>query len=174
MDIRDALLEEHSKIQAQKIAHYIGNDPDRFAELIDLFLHDTSRITQRAAWVLSHCADTYPALIEPHVEKLWKNLQKPQNDAVKRNTLRIFQTYRFPKSLQGIAATLCFDYLLDPNEAVAVRAHAMTIAYNIALEEPELLPELALIIEEMLPHGTAGIKSRGNKILKAIRKQQRG
>ena len=58
MDIRAALAKEHSKKQSQLIAHYIGGDQERFDELMDLFLHDEEwRITQRAAWVLSHCAD---------------------------------------------------------------------------------------------------------------------
>ena len=37
MNIRDALLEVHSKAQAEKICDYVGDDPERFAELMRLF-----------------------------------------------------------------------------------------------------------------------------------------
>ena len=36
MNIRDALLEVHSKAQATKIADHVGNDPERFAELMNV------------------------------------------------------------------------------------------------------------------------------------------
>jgi hypothetical protein len=38
MNIKEALLQEHSKAQMQKIVAYIGNDKKRFAELITLML----------------------------------------------------------------------------------------------------------------------------------------
>ena len=50
MDIREALLAEHSKGQTTKIVRYIDGDPVRFAELMKLFLGDTYRLSQRAAW----------------------------------------------------------------------------------------------------------------------------
>ncbi len=171
MDIREALLADRSKEHIQYIANYIGNDQERFNQLFDLFLHDEIRVTQRAAWVISHCFDKHPQLIDLHIKAFWTNLEVPQNDAIKRNTLRIFQNYSLPEELQGIAATLCFDFLADPNEAVAIRAHSMPILYNIGLQQPELLPELALLLEEVIPHGSTGLKNRGMKILKKIRKQ---
>jgi len=57
MDIREALLAEHSKRQTMKIVRYINGDPARFAELMKLFLGDTYRLSQRAAWAVNYCAD---------------------------------------------------------------------------------------------------------------------
>ena len=171
MNIREELLREHSKVQAMKITHYIGDQQDRFDELINLFLHDEYRVSQRASWVISHCYDQHPQLLESHIVTLWENLQKDQNDAVKRNTLRAFQTLPLPEEVQGIAATLCFDFLANPNESIAVRAHSMTVLYRLCLQEPELFPELAMLLEEVIPTGSAGLRSRGKKILKQIRKR---
>ena len=50
MNLREALLKEHSKKQMLKIVKYIGNDQQRFDELMKLFLESEYRITQRAAW----------------------------------------------------------------------------------------------------------------------------
>ena len=38
MDIRQALLEEHSKAQCRKIVNYIGSDKQKFEELMKDFL----------------------------------------------------------------------------------------------------------------------------------------
>lgn len=169
MNMREEILRDFSKVKAMEIAAYIGKDQKRFDTLIDLFLYDESlRVTQRSAWILSHVSDHHPPLLKPHIKKLWINLQKPQSDAIKRNTLRVFQDFPIPKSVQGIAATICFDYLADPNEAIAIHVFAMSVLFNIGKEEPDLLPELKMMIEEMLPNGSPGIRSRGNRILKGI------
>ena len=52
----------------------IWNDKKRFAELMNLFLGNTYRVTQRAAWVVSNCAEEYPELIKPYLEKMMNNL----------------------------------------------------------------------------------------------------
>lgn len=170
MDIEAALLAEHSKPQAMRIRDYIGRNAGRFEELMQCFFSEEKRLCQRAAWVLSHCVERYPHLVVPHLEAMVAQLKKPIHVTVKRNTVRILQMIHIPEDLQGELVNICFDFLLDPKEAIAVQAFSMTVLYNITLEEPELKEELRVVIEEMMPHGSAGIKSRGGKILKALTK----
>jgi len=170
MTLRDDILEEHSKPHAVYLSKKIGADQEAFDELIDLFIHDEYRVTQRAAWVVSHCVDQHPWLIEKHLEPIILNLQNNVNDAVKRNTVRVLQFVDIPEDLMGITAEICFDYLNSGKEPVAIKAHSMTVLFNIIKKFPELKEELKLSIEDQLPFGSAGFKSRGTKILKAIAK----
>ena len=77
MNLRETILEEHSKAQTNKIIKWIGSDQKRFDELFKLFLNDEYRVVQRAAWPLSNCVMAHPQLIQKHFTKLIKNLQKP-------------------------------------------------------------------------------------------------
>lgn len=160
----------HSKVQAVKIAMYVGEDKDRFKELMGLFLGDEYRITQRAAWPLGICAEEHPKLIIPYLNKLADNLKKDVPDAVKRNTVRIFQNVEIPEKLMGKITDICFDYLATPSEAIAVRAYAMTVLFNITKKQPELKKELKILLEDQLPYGSAGFLSRAKKVLKALDK----
>lgn len=170
MNIREALLEEHSKQQTIKIVNYIGSDSDRFAELLKLFLGNEYRVTQRASWAVSYCAEEHPQLVKPYLSKLVKNLEKPGlHDAVKRNTLKMLETIAVPRSLQGQVADLCFKFLLS-QEPVAMKAYSMTILLNICKEEPDLKNELRLIIEDTMMLGSAGLKARGKRVLKELEK----
>ena len=56
MNIREALLEVHSKEQASKITNYVGDDRKRFAELMDYLCGPNYRLSQRAAWPVLHPA----------------------------------------------------------------------------------------------------------------------
>lgn len=170
MNLREEILKEHSRRQAEKIAAYIGDDERRFAELMHLFLGNTYRVTQRAAWIVSICAERNPFLIEPFLSKMVNNLSGDVHDAVKRNTLRIFQTIELPKKLCGKTADICFRFLMDADEPIAVKVFAMTVAANICKHEPELKNELQLVIEDQLENASAGFKARAKKILRQLRK----
>lgn len=172
MNLKEEILKEHSKAQAIKISEYIGNDQSRFDELMELFFNDEYRVIQRTAWVLSHCTDKYPFLANPHLDKLVENLKSENlHVAVHRNTVRMLAGIDIPERLQGVLLELCFDYLLSPKTPIAVQAHSMQVIYNISQNEPDLLNELKMVIEERLPYGSAGFKSKGKKLIKAINKK---
>lgn len=168
MNIRTALLQEHSKIQVLKIAAYIGAAPERFAELIQLFLGYDYRITQRAAWVVSACADQHPQLLHPHLEDLILNLGQPVPDAVKRNTIRVLQYLEIPENLQGRLADICFNYLAG-KEPVAIKVFAMTVLLNLSKQEPALKNELRILIEDQLPYSSPAFVARGHKTLRSLK-----
>jgi hypothetical protein len=54
MDIKQALMKEHSKAQMLKIVAYIGDDKKKFAELMTLMLTAEYRVAQRAAYSVSY------------------------------------------------------------------------------------------------------------------------
>src|SRR5579872_6825293 len=122
LDLKVAILKEHSKKQCNKIVAYVGNNPLHFSELVKLFLEGPYRVTQRAAWPLSCCIELNPQLIEPHLKVILNCSAKPNvPDAVKRNVLRLLQFIEIPKKLQGLTATICFDFLNNKKESIAVR-----------------------------------------------------
>ena len=166
MDIRQALLAVHSKQQAVTIVEFIGDDPKRFAELMKLFFEGEYRLTQRAAWPMSYCVEQHPELIRPYLSKLIDCLDRDdQHDAVRRNVLRLLQYIEFPKRLAGKVYAHCIDFIDDPDQPIAVRAFAMTVAARIAKSEPDLLNELRLIVSKHLPHSTAAFKVRARQVL---------
>ncbi len=170
MNLSEEILKEHSRKQAEKIAASIGDDEKRFAELMHLFLGNTYRVTQRAAWIVSICAERNPFLIEPYLSKMVNNLSGEVHDAVKRNTLRIFQSIELPKKLWGKTADTCFRFLMDAEEPIAVKVFAMTVAANICKQEPELKNELQLVINNQLENASAGFKSRAKRVLHQLLK----
>ena len=168
MDLEQEILKEPSKSQALKIAHYIGNKQERFDALMHIFFHGPSRLTQRAAWILSHCADHHPHLLMPYIPALIDNLETDPPVAVKRNTVRVLQNMEIPEEKMGILAEQCFNFLNSAKEAIAVKVFSMTILANIAKKFPELKQEVILTIENQMPYGSAGFRSRGRKVLKDL------
>lgn len=169
MDLRKTILKEHSKTQTMKIVKWVGADENRFAELVDLFLHDEYRVIQRAAWPISYCVADHPQLVKPYLGTFIKLLAKPNlHPAVLRNILRLLQFIDVPKKYLGRLTTSCFDLLIKSDSPIAVKAFAMTVLKNVTMKEPELKRELRIVIEEMMKEGSSGIRARGRMVLKDL------
>ena len=94
--------------------------------------------------------------------------QKDKPDAINRNILRALQFVTLPEEHEGNILDVSFRLLNSPTEPVAVKAFSMTVIYNLTRKYPDIVPELKASIATLLPNGSMGIRSRGNKILKAI------
>ena len=167
MNLREEILKEHSRAQRTKVVNWVGDSQQRFNELFSLFLNDEYRVTQRAAWAVSYCVGDHPEFIKSNFAKLVKNLQKPNlHDSIKRNSVRLLQHVDIPKKYQGDVMNICFEYLQNPTEAVAIKAFSLTVLSNLAKLYPEIIPEIKLLIEDQLPHQTPAFKGRAKVILK--------
>jgi hypothetical protein len=161
MDLRAALLEVHSKAQAEKIAAYVGDDPKRFAELVKLFLGPVYRLSQRSAWPVSYCIERHPELAKPYFNVFIKQLDRDDaHVAVRRNVARLFQFVDVPKRYQGRLFDACYNLVADPDQPVAVRVFSMTVAANIAKDLPDLLVELEAVARKYPALMTPGMRAR--------------
>lgn len=165
MDIREALLAEHSKSQTATIVDFVGDDVERFVELMRLFLGDTYRVSQRAAWAASNCIERYPDLIKPYYSKLFEQLERSDvHPAVKRNVVRMLQFVDVPKRYEGRVFDACYNFIDDPKESIAVRCFSLTVAAKVARSSPELLNELKMVATKYSHTDTAGFRSRMKRV----------
>ena len=166
MDIREALLAEHSKAQTMKIVRYIDGDPAKFKELMGHFLGDTYRLSQRAAWAVNYCAEHHHDLVKPYFNKLVQQLERDDvHVAVRRNVARMLQFVDIPKQYEGRVFDACYNLVDDPHQPVAVRVFSLTVAAKVARDSPELLDELRLLAAKYPQGSTAGFRSRCLKVL---------
>ncbi|MBO3697127.1 hypothetical protein [Roseivirga sp. E12] len=171
MDLRKQLLKEHSKENTAKIVSYIEGHPALVEELMDIFLNETYRLIQRSAWVVGDLGRSKPEWIRPYIPQMIENLKKPDiHVAARRNTMRYLQEVEIDEDDWGELLDIALKLLSKNDETIAVKVFSMTVAYNIVKHIPELKGELAILIEDQLPYGTAGFKSRGQKILSALNK----
>jgi hypothetical protein len=169
MNLREEILKEHSRRQADKIIRWIGTDRRKFDQLVSLFLKGEYRVTQRAGWPLSDIAMKHPEMISKYLKPILMNLKKDKlHNAVIRNSFRLLQFINLPKKLNGLAADISFRYFTDQSQSVAIHVFSMTALGNLCKEYPDLKNELIPLIRERLPYSTAGFRSRARKVLKQL------
>jgi hypothetical protein len=168
MQLREELLKEHSLKQATKISTWAVDSKDNLKQLMNAFLGTEKIVVQRASWAASKAYDLKPQLFGTYIPQLIKCLDEPIHGSVRRNSLRILQSMQIPEAHQGKLIDTLFKLLQDPKEESAVKAFAMTAAYNIVQHFPELGHELKIIIEDQLPFATPSFRSRAKKITKKL------
>ncbi len=165
MKLRQEILKEHSKKQTLKIAAWVCKDKSRFKSLMELFLHGEKIVVQRSAWIVRVVAEEQPVWVRPYIREMLLHCRRPVHNAVKRNVMCMLQFINLSHKLLGLAATVCFDLLLDRQEPVAVKVFAMSVLCNIARREPELQSELRLVITEQMEQAKPAFRSRAKRVL---------
>lgn len=140
----------------------------QMADLMECFFSDEVRECQRAAWPVGMISERSPELLVPYLQSMLDNLDVAPHDAVVRNTLRAWQFMDFPEEIESEIYDKCLAYLSDPSYAVAISVFGMTVCANIAMKYPDLKEEVIAAIDYRLPHGSAGMRSRGMKLRKKL------
>ena len=165
----DLLLLEMSRRNTDLLADLVFQKPALFEELFLVYLRNEEPVSRRAVWVIDTVAEKYPELLTPHLSEIFEMLPKFSHDGLKRHSLRMLARSPLPTGDQlGQLMTICFDWLLSPKEAVAVKVQCMELLYRISGIEPDLKKELADSIEWRLNEETAGFRNRGEKKLKKL------
>lgn len=169
MNIRRILLSSTTTDKLFQLADNVADNKVLFKEIADLYCAGPYRITQRAAHVLERICVQHPHLIRPHLKRLVRELKRPEAPvALKRNTIRLFQFIDIPHVLRGELLDLCFGFLQDKKEPVAVKVFSMSVIAIIAKNEPGLLTELRIVIEDLLPYSGPAFRSRALRVLKTV------
>jgi len=165
--MREELLRENSRRQMLRVAGYVRDDPERFGELMQLFLSNEYRVVQRAAWVVSTVAERHPTLIRPYLPRLVKALEgEAAHPSVHRNVMRLLQWVPIPERYEGKIYDIALAKIDDPTATTAVRAFAIEVAARIADGESVLLEEIRLVTERHLKDAKPAIMSKARNVLK--------
>ncbi|WP_339816284.1 hypothetical protein [uncultured Imperialibacter sp.] len=166
--MEEELMRDRSKQNVERMANQMGDEPAQFGLLMDIFFDGSYRATQYSAHLLGKCCDLHPHLILPYLGKMIDLLDEEVHDSLKRNILRTMQFVDIPEEHWDKTVQYCFELLQSRKEPIAVKVFGMTVLANLCEKLPELKNELRIIIEDQMPYGSAGFKSRGSKILKKL------
>ncbi len=167
--LEDLLLAEMSRRNTDLVAGVIEQKPALLDDLFRIYLRNEEPVSRRAAWVIDTVTEKFPMLLEGWIDPMLEALPSFSHNGLKRHTLRMLARSPLPEKNQiGPLIHLCFQWLLSPMEAVAVKVHCMDLLYRISQIEPEIKPELADSIEWRLNEEPPGFRSHGKKMLKKL------
>jgi len=171
MDIREFLKIDSSRLNADILVDKIEEDTDVFEIVWEIMLEDTYPLSMRASRVIWLFAVKHPYYLEPRLSVLITVLPEIKTESVWRNMLNVIALLPIPQKHTGYLFDLCYGLVESSGTAIAVRANAMTILYNISNIEPELKIELITLFESQRDSESAAIFARSKILLQKLYKE---
>lgn len=169
--LSEIIMAEHSRAQADFIADIIIKQPSLIDELVDIVFQNIEPVSRRAAWPLRIISDRKIEMVNPFIPSIIQKLTEIDNISIHRSFLAILVNADIPENLHGELLQITSEILLDRGSPVASLIYSADIFYKLTVNEPDLLNELKLMLEEIEPYGTAGVKSKSRHIIKRINKR---
>lgn len=153
------------------ISRHLTDRPELLATLMNIVLRNGGATSWRAAWIADKIHEIRPELVTPFLPDMTQFALKTPDAGKKRHLLKLISLHPIPDENMAELLNFCITLFTNPAEPVAIRVHAMQILFNIVEKEPAFSGELIDLIEHEIEfHGSAGLNSRGRKLLKKLRK----
>ena len=162
------ISKENSKANADFVGKILKQKPYLVEEVWRIFFELKEPHSRRAAWIIDKATEENPEWIIPHLAQLIELFPFFRHDAYKRHSLRMISRIKIPPEYDPDLVNFCFDWLLGPAEAVAVKFHCMHILYDISKRLPEIKRELLDTINIQMVESTPGFRSIGQKITRKL------
>lgn len=172
IDFRSKLSSTLSRNFVDDIVESVHQHPQDFISLYDLIRDEEIKVSWRAVWTCEKLCKIHPEWFIPKYEELTKLLLNCKHDGTKRLFLAILYKLPVPKDCPVELYDFCINRMLSKDEAIAVQALCVKLAYNICSVEPDLFCELKIYLENAeTDYYSPAVKSTIKNFLKRINKK---
>lgn len=167
--MRDLIAEEYSSRQMKTAVRNAARSRNAFDELARVFTGNDEELARRAAWAIGYAATQKPDYAQKHLRSFLKMLDSTErHPAIYRNIFRLLQNFPLPQNLKAQVFDLSIRYIVNASYPAAIRAFAMSAAFNAGKVYPELLSELKTVVQSLNQEESPAVKNRAGKILAKI------
>ena len=173
--LRNQLVGRIHTEDVRRIVDCMANDDgDVIMKVLYHLLSDTDRrVANNAAWVLS-CSDSkVMRFLLRYQNQLIDLLIGTKDKSFSRILFSILRRQTFEKSnLRTDFLDFCLNEIVNSNQAIAIRAHAIYVSYSLCKAYPELLNELFMMLQMLESESLSpGLRHARNTIMSAIKKK---
>ena len=151
-----------------------NDDGDVIMKALYCLLSDADqRVANNAAWVLSCSDGKVMRFLLRYQNQLIDLLIGTKDKSFARILFSILRRQTFEKSnLRTDFLDFCLNEIVNSNQAIAIRAHAIYVSYSLCKAYPELLNELFMMLQMLESESLSpGLRHARNAIITAIKKK---
>jgi len=168
-EICTSLLEDRSNGNVSRWLAIVAHEPLDVPAFVGFVEAEQSSMRWHLTWFLSNYAQQHPTRLTPHVPIIWKLLTAETPMGMQRDIWRAL-AFTDVQSNEGAIYDTALEVITSENLAIAVRANAMTCAFNVCIKYPDLKRELQVVLEGLHNHPSKGIHARSKNLLIALHK----
>ncbi len=168
--IAESLALDRSKRNIARWARLMARRGVDFDAFFDE-LQERKRPTRwQMTWLLSHYVERNRRDGARAEHRIWQSLTDCNDPGMRRELWRALSFIDVDEDLAGDVFDRAISVIRSPAEPIAVRAHAMFAARNVARPHAPLRRELRLVLEAALAEDSPAIRARSRNVLEELRK----
>ncbi|TCI70276.1 MULTISPECIES: hypothetical protein [unclassified Exiguobacterium] len=166
MDIREVLSggDLRSVGHVDEVVTFVGNDPDRFSELMTVLTDDRPVVRMRSADAMEKVTRHYPALLQAHQASLFEQLQIATQQEVRWHLAQLMPRMTWTEEEASDIVRVLTDWI-DTETSTIVIVNALQTMFDLSAMHPRFRDELKALLETQLAAGSPAVKSRAKKLL---------
>lgn len=166
--IADALTTDRSKDSVLRILQSIEKEGLDFHQFFRYLPELSFPLRWYMTWVLTHYIERNKSIGNQNQEAIWTELKTNNHPSMQRDLWRSMTFIDVDDKFSGEVYDAAVKTLMSVSNPIAVRAHAMYCAANIAQPFPELSRELALILADFNQDDSAGLRARAKNLSRKL------
>ena len=170
VDVDNSLRDNRNKSSVNMLVNKILSEGINLQQYFDYIETVEPNRKWHFTWVLTHLIEREPSIGKAHQELIWHVLRTTHLNGVKRDLWRSLTFIEINEALSAEIFDTALIAITSQKEPIAVRAHAMLVATNIAKPHKALRSELLLIFSSLVNDDSAGIRSRSKNLSRVLKK----
>lgn len=175
MSLRDQLSNRLGKTEIQQLCSRCkGVENPLKDELYTLIFDTDKRVSDNAAWVMTHMGNENRRFLQSHIVDLMAEAMHTTSESKCRLLLTLLRKQKFTAdSIDSDFLDFCLANIIEYSKPVGIRAMCLHLAYEQCRFYPELTGELRLTLDLLDNSGQqAGMRSARRNTIKKIENLQ--
>ena len=169
MDIREVLSggDLRSIGHVDAVVEFVGNDPDRFNELMTGLTDDRPVVRMRSADAMEIVTRHHPELLQAHQSSLFQQLQIATQQEVRWHLAQVMSRMTWTEEEASGIVHVLTDWI-DTETSAIVIVNSLQAIFDLSAVHPRFRDELKAMLETQLETGSSAVKSRSKKLLQKL------
>ncbi|XCA84274.1 hypothetical protein ABKJ26_04030 [Exiguobacterium mexicanum] len=169
MDIREVLSggDLRSIGHVDAVVAYVGNDPDRFSELMTGLTDDRPVVRMRSADAIEKVTRRHPKLLQAHQASLSQQLHRAIQQEVRWHLAQLMPRLTWTEDEAADIVQMLTDWI-DTETSNIVIVNSLQAIFDLSAMHPRFRDELKVLLETQHETGSPAVKSRSKKLLQKL------
>ncbi|WP_404354213.1 hypothetical protein [Exiguobacterium aurantiacum] len=169
MDIREVLSggDLRSVGHVDEVVAYVGNDPDRFNELMTGLTDDRPVVRMRSADAMEKVTRRHPKLLQAHQASLFQQLHITTQPEERWHLAQLMPRLMWTEDEAADVVHMLTDWIATETSAIVI-VNSLQAIFDLSAVHSRFRDDLKTLLESQLETGSPAVKSRSKKLLKKL------
>lgn len=169
MDIREVLSggDLRSVGHVDEVVEFVGNDPDRFSELMTGLIDARPVVRMRSADAIEKVTRRHPNLLQVYQASLFQQLHIATQQEVRWHLAQLMPRITWTEDEVADIVHVLTDWIATETSAIVI-VNSLQAIFDLSAVHSRFRDDLKTLLESQLETGSPAVKSRSKKLLKKL------